>query len=96
MQRFNNLRQFAPTLLEYLTFQTEEDGATCLIQATQLLLDINQAGKRKLPENAPLGFIPNKLRPLVGKNGEVSKQAWECALLTIIRYKIKAGNIYVG
>ncbi len=57
---------------------------------------MNQSGKRKLPEDAPLGFIPKTLRPLVEKDGVVDKQAWECALLTAIRDEIKAGNISIG
>lgn len=58
LQRFHYLRQFAPTLLESLAFQAEVTGATSLIQATQLLREMNQTGKRKLPEDAPLAFIP--------------------------------------
>ncbi len=95
LQRFHYLRQFAPTLLESLTFQAEEAGATSLIQAAQLLKEMNQTGKRKLPEDAPLAFIPNNLRPFMEKDGEVNKQAWECALLTVIRDEIRAGNVFV-
>ncbi len=95
LQRFHYLRQFAPALLESLTFQAEVTGATSLIQATQLLKEMNQTGKRKLPEDAPLAFIPNNLRPFMEKDGEVNKQAWECALLTVIRDEIRAGNVFV-
>lgn len=96
LQRFHYLRQFAPTLLESLTFQEEEAGSASLVQATQLLRAMNQSGRRKLPEDAPLGFIPKTLRPFVEKDGAVDKQAWECALLTAIRDEIKAGNISIG
>jgi TnpA family transposase len=95
LQRFYYLRQYAPTFLESLTFQVEAAGSTSLIQAIQLLRDMNQAGKRKLPAAAPLSFIPKKLRPFVESDGEVHKPAWECALLTAIRDELKAGNIYV-
>ena len=54
---------------------------------------MNQAGKRKLPEDAPLGFMPKKVRALVEKDGVVSKRDWECALLTAIRDEIRIGNV---
>jgi TnpA family transposase len=95
VERFSYIRQFAPTLLEQLDFRLEEGVQSTLVDAVKLLRQLNEDNKRKLPDDVPLGFIPKKLRSLVEKNGEVSKQAWECALLTVIRDEIKAGNIYV-
>lgn len=96
VQRHAYLRQFAPTLLQHLDFRLEEGTPSTLVKAIELLRDMNQGNKRKLPEDAPLGFIPKSLRPLVEKDGEVSKQAWECALLTAVRDEIWAGNMYVA
>lgn len=95
VQRFYYLRQFSPTLLESLTFRHEEGSAAKLVEAIRLLEEMNEEGKRKLPQDAPLGFIPKKLRPLIEEEGEVNKHAWECALLLAIRDELKAGNIYV-
>lgn len=95
IERFPYLRQFAPTLLDRLDFHLEEGTQSTIVAAVQLLQQMNAENRRKLPDDAPLGFIPKKLRPLVEKNGEVSKRAWECALLTAVRDEIKAGNIYV-
>ncbi|MCP4427243.1 MAG: hypothetical protein GY803_22370 [Chloroflexi bacterium] len=82
-------------LLEQLDFRLEEGTQSTIVEAVKLLQQMNENNKRKLPDDAPLGFIPKKLRPLVEKNGEVSKRAWECALLTTVRNEIKAGNIFV-
>jgi hypothetical protein len=82
-------------LLAQLDFRLEEGTQSTLVKAVELLHEMNADGKRKLPDEAPLGFIPKQLRPLVEKNGEVSKRAWECALLTAVRDELKAGNIYV-
>ena len=65
------------------------------MEAVQLLRELNEANKRKLPDDAPLDFIPRRLRPLVEENDKVSKRAWECALLTAVRDEIRAGNVYV-
>jgi len=56
---------------------------------------MNEGGKRKLPEETPISFIPRKLRPLVVLEDTINKQAWECALLTKVRDEIKSGNLAV-
>jgi len=95
MQRFSYLRQFAPILLEHLAFQLEEGTQSTVVTAVHLLRELNQANKRNLPANTPLDFIPKTLRPLVEKNGQVDKRAWECALLTTLRDEIRAGNVFI-
>lgn len=96
LQRYAYLRQFAPTLLQHLEFRLEEGSQSNLIEAIQLLRDLNRENKRKLPEDAPMDFIPKSLLPLVEKDGEINKPAWECALLTAIRDEIRVGNVYVA
>lgn len=95
IQRFSYFRQFAPALLAHLDFQLEEGTQSTLVEAIELLRDMNEANKRKLPEDAPLSFIPKKLLPLVETDGTTNKHAWECALLTAIRDEIRAGNLFV-
>jgi len=95
MQRFSYLRQFAPILLEHLAFQLEEGTQSTVVTAVHLLRELNQANKRKLPADTPLGFIPKNLCSIVEKNGQVNKRAWECALLTTLRDEIRAGNVFI-
>ena len=67
-----------------------------MLRAVDILRQLNDTNKRKLPEDAPIDFIPKKLRPLVEcSDGHVNKAAWECALLTVIRDEIKSGNLSV-
>jgi TnpA family transposase len=96
VQRFSYLRQFAPMVLQHLDFRSEEGTPTKVVEAIQLLHELNEENKRKLPEDVPLGFIPTTLRPLVEPEGQVSRRAWECALLTVIRDELRAGNLYVA
>ena len=96
VQRYSYLRQYAPTFLHCLDFKLEEGTQSKLVDAIKLLRELNQENKRKLPDDAPLGFIPKRLRPLIENEEGVRKAAWECALLTIIRDEIRAGNLYVA
>ncbi len=95
IQRFSYLRRFSPALVEHLQFREEKEGPSPVLEGVQILQEMNRDNRRKLPDDVPLDFIPKKLRGLVEKDGEVSKAAWECALLTAIKEEIKAGNIFV-
>ncbi len=95
VQRFTYLRQFSPALLQHLGFRLEEGVQSTVMEAIRLLRDLNRGNRRKLPDDAPLDFIPRNLRPLVEKDGEVDKHAWECVLLTALRDEIRAGNVFV-
>jgi TnpA family transposase len=94
-QRFTYLRQFAPALLQSLTFRVEDGARSSVVEAIGILREMNRENRRKLPEDAPLDFIPKPLRALVEKDGTVDKHAWECVLLTAIRDEIQAGNVFV-
>ena len=93
VQRYTYLRQFAPALLRVIELQSDTDTEPSVVRAVALLREMNQAGKRKLPEDAPLGFMPKKVRTLVEKDSVVSKRDWECALLTALRDEIRIGNV---
>jgi len=95
VKRFPYLRQFAPTLLRHLQFQSENDESTSLLEAIHLSRQLNDENRRKLPEDAPIDFMPKNIQEMVVSDGEVSKAAWECALLNAVRDEIKSGNIHV-
>lgn len=100
MGRFSYLRQFSKSLLEHLEFGSSQGDSSqakliSLLDAIETLKEMNQSGRRKLPPEAPIAFIPDKLKSFVENNGELDKCAWECALLTVLRNEIKAGNLSV-
>ena len=84
--RHSYLRQFAPALIQHITFQADpqDQASDDIMEAVALLDRMNDAGKYA-PEDAPTGFIPKKLRPFVFQDGKPYKPAWECALLTAAR-----------
>lgn len=94
-QRFSYIRQFSPALLKHLQPIAEGNGNGNLLEAMDLLRQLNDQNRRKLPDDVPLEFIPRKIRPLIQNNGTIDKAGWECALLTAVRDEIKAGNLSV-
>jgi len=95
-RRFTYLRQFSKALSEHLHFESSQGEANSLLNAVEILKEMNRSGKRELPADAPVDFMPTKLQPLVLYGGELDKHAWECALLTVLRDEIRSENISVS
>lgn len=91
--RFSYLRQFAPALLKSIELESDSTAQSPVVKAVSLLNQMNKDGSRKLPEDAPLGFIPKKIRNLIETDGVISKRDWEVALLTAVRDEIRTGNV---
>jgi len=92
-RRYGYLRQFAPSLLEHIEFESETN--LDLIEAIKILKELNDENKRKLPDDAPIDFIPSQLKKKLIVNGEIKRSDWEVVLLTKIRDEIKSGNLSV-
>ena len=57
---------------------------------------MNRAAKRTLPGNAPLGFIRRGWRPfVVDTGGKVDRRAWEVCVLSELRDRLRAGDVWV-
>ncbi|MEE9146329.1 MAG: Tn3 family transposase, partial [Candidatus Tectomicrobia bacterium] len=95
MKRYSYWRQFAPHVLDHLTFNLEPTGSAALLEAVEVLRALNATGRRKLPEDLPLDGIPKRLHPFIGTNGTRDRRAYECAVLTTLRDEIKRGNVWV-
>ena len=77
VKRFSYLRQFSPVLLRTLEFFPDfEDVELPCWPAVQLLQDLNNNPKRKLPKTAPIDFIPKRLLPLVVNGGSPDRRSW--------------------
>src|SRR4051812_36523735 len=94
VRRFSHLRQFSPVLLRALEFIPDagDDEIPCL-EAIRVLKEMNADLKRKLPEDAPMDFIPKRLLPFVVTDGEPDRKAWECALLLKLQDDLRSGNL---
>jgi hypothetical protein len=96
VRRHGLLRKFSPALLDALEFAQDAEGApTACLRALRILKEVNATRRRKLPEDSPTGFLPQRLRPIVMNHGEIDRRAWECALLLKLRDELKAGNLSV-
>src|SRR5450631_610901 len=71
-ERYGTVRKFAPLLLAHFEFHAAPAAAE-LLQALNLLRDLNASGKRALPEHVPTGFVKPRWRPHVFAVGGVDR-----------------------
>ena len=95
VRRYGNLRKFSPAFLKALEFVQDEGDKNVCLRALRILKEMNAAGRRKLPEDAPTDFVSRRLLPIVEPGAQIDRHAWECALLLKIRDEIKSGNLAV-
>jgi TnpA family transposase len=93
--RFSYLRKYTPTLLKTFDFRSTE-STNIIIKALDTIREMNESGKRKIPEGAPLDFVPNRwLKHVVDEEGNINRHYYEMAALTELRNHIRSGDIWV-
>lgn len=94
--RYNQLRRYTPILVKYLKFNSTNNGSRPLIEAISILNDMNENGKRKVPEDAPTEFISNRWNKcLYEKDGSINRHYYEIATLTELKNRIRSGDVSV-
>ena len=66
-----------------------------MLQALDLLRDLNASGKRTLPEHVPTGFVKPRWRPYVFPSSGVDRHFYERCALGELRDRLRAGDIWV-
>jgi len=82
-------------VLAHLPVALEATGSPALLEAVEILRDLNTTGHRTLPEDLPLGCGPTRLRPFVGPKGTHNRRAYAWAVLTALRDASKRGNVWI-
>lgn len=91
--RYLTLRKFAPELIEALEFKAARANDPTL-SALRLLHDLNKAGKRDVPADAPMPFRKDWKR-LVCEEGRTNRRLYETAVFATLRDKLRSGDIWV-
>ncbi len=93
--KYSYFRQFSPHVIANLNLQPESKHQSDVIEAANVLKELNLNNKRKLDIDTPVNFIPRKLRKHIINGNQINRHAWECALLFNIKNEIKNNNISV-
>ncbi|GAA4479678.1 Tn3-like element TnAs1 family transposase [Rhodococcus olei] len=96
---YGYLRQFTPQVLSAVGF-AGGTAATELLAAVDVLRELNATGARKVPGDAPTGFVPTKWRgylDIAAKSGNTSayRHYWELCVLLGLRDGLRSGDVHV-
>ncbi len=93
--RYSYIRQFAPAFLAAFRFRSNREDDP-LLEAVSLLVRLNAEKKRRVPDDAPLGFVPAKWVPyVVDGDGRADRTYWELCLLAMLRESLRSGDVWV-
>lgn len=94
--RYRQARDCAPCVLAALELRANPDGEPVLA-AVELLRELNRRNGRRLPDDAPVSFVPRSWRPYVNApGGGLDRRHWELCLLSELRVSLRAGEIWVA
>ncbi|XMA23525.1 Tn3 family transposase (plasmid) [Bacillus bombysepticus] len=95
-KKFYTLRKYTPHLLKSFEFHSTK-SAESLIRAIHTVREMNETGKRKVSEGAPLDFVSNRWQKHVyDEDGTINRHYYEMAVLTELRNSIRSGNISIS
>ena len=94
-RRYNQIRQFAPAFLDAFVLRSNESDHS-LLQAVDLLRNLNTKRLRNVPEHAPTNFVPAKWRPYaIDPEGRIDRHYYELCVLSELRNAFRSGNVWV-
>ena len=93
-ERYSSVRKFAPLLPANFEFRAAP-APTELLQALDLLRDLNASGKRTLPDHVPIGFVKPRWRPHVFSSSGADRHFYEMCALAELRNRLQSGDIWV-
>jgi TnpA family transposase len=95
-RRYNQLRKYTPALVKYLKFSSTNSSMNSLIEALNIINDLNENGKRRMPEYAPVDFISSRwTKYLFNQDGTINRHYYEMAALTELKNRIRSGDVAV-
>ena len=97
--RFSHVRSFAPQVLGALSFAASVSPSEVL-DAVVLLQTMNAGGRRHVPDDAPVDFVPARWRPYLDAartagDANLYKHYWELCVLFALQGGLRSGEIWV-
>jgi len=96
---YGYLRQFTPQVLAVVRF-AGGTAAAGLLEAVEILRGLNASGARRVPADAPDGFVPTRWRGYLetaarSGNSSAYRHYWELCTLLALRDGLRSGDVFV-
>lgn len=93
-EQYATVRRYSPELLEALELHAAP-AAKDLMAAIGLLRTMNAENARKVPDQAPMGFIRQRWKKLVVTDEGTDRRYYELCVLAELKNALRAGDIWV-
>jgi hypothetical protein len=94
-EHYSQLRRYGPALLEAFEFHPEP-VAQELIEALDLLRQMNRDGSRKIQSNAPTGFIRKRWESYVFTAEGIDRRFYELCVMAELKNALRSGDVSVS
>jgi TnpA family transposase len=91
---YPKLRAYTPLLLATFEFRGVA-AVRPLLEALDLLRELNASNRRRLPANPPLGFVRPRWRRFVCREDGVDRRYYELCAMEELRQRLRAGDVWV-
>ncbi len=90
------LRRYTPDLLQTLTFLAAPAAAD-LLEAVDVVRELNRSGARPVPEAAPRSIVrPRWARVVFAEDGTIDRAFYEMCVLAEVRNALRSGDLWVA
>lgn len=94
LARYPSLRKYFAEFI-HLPFAAEH-GNDSIIQAIEIVRQLDSGKIKKLPPTAPTDFVPKELRrALKNQAGKLNRNAWEMGLALALKKALRSGDLYL-
>jgi hypothetical protein len=96
---YSYLRQFTPHVLNAIDFQGGP-GTADLVDALEILKELNRVGGRKVPAGAPTSFVPARYADYLARarrsgDDTAFRHYWEMCTILALRDGLRSGDVFV-
>jgi hypothetical protein len=91
---YQQLRRSMPVLLSTLEFRAAPAAAD-ILQAVEVLRSMNERQARKVPEDAPVGFVRKRWMDLVFTEEGIDRRFYELCVLSELKNALRSGDLWI-
>lgn len=91
---YTQIRRYAPAFLNALQLKAAA-AAQDILEAVETLKTLNTDNARKVPEDAPTGFVRKRWKNLVFTEAGVDRRFYELCTLSELKNALRSGDIWV-
>ena len=88
----SQLRRYTPEMLTVLNLKAAP-AAQDIMSAVETLRHMNERQARKVPDDAPISFIPKRWGKLIFSDGGIDRRFYELCLLSELKRALRSSDI---